>query len=134
MDRVSYISSKRELEVQIKTLEARCERFRSIILENVTSLDEKITDAYTNGRITYNDYNFIMGGSIVAEPKPAYEKPPLGIMPKNIWMHKRLNDILEAFIRYAEAGKLPPSAWLEECMELTKAIEELENLEKSKDI
>lgn len=46
------------------------------------------------------------------------KKPPLGIMPRDIYerkMHKeRADDIMEAMIRYSEAEKVVPTEWVEE--------------------
>jgi hypothetical protein len=41
-------------------------------------------------------------------------KPPLGLMPKHIWIDRRISDIMRAFIRYEDA-KLPvPPEWRDE--------------------
>jgi hypothetical protein len=46
------------------------------------------------------------------------ERPPLGIMPRDIWERKRMNDLLEAMLRYVEHGLPFPDKWLEEFSEL----------------
>ncbi|MDD9148144.1 hypothetical protein OYT88_06230 [Sporolactobacillus sp. CQH2019] len=45
-------------------------------------------------------------------------KPPLGIMPKNIWLQQRLDDLLEAIDRYYAAGYEPRKEWQDERNEL----------------
>jgi len=47
-------------------------------------------------------------------------KLPLGLMPKNIWEEKRLQDIVSAMVRYGEAKKAIPSEWIEEYNEFRK--------------
>jgi len=48
--------------------------------------------------------------------------PPIGIMPRNIWRDKvtseRVNALLDAMERYADAGKSVPLEWLKELREL----------------
>lgn len=39
------------------------------------------------------------------------EKPPLGLLPSNIWIHKRISEIMRAIIRYEDAGKAAPPEW-----------------------
>jgi hypothetical protein len=46
-------------------------------------------------------------------------KPPLGVMPKDIWEEKRYIDLLEAISRYIEANKQPPYEWIDELYELS---------------
>jgi len=50
------------------------------------------------------------------------EKPPLGIIPKDIHNHNRLNDINEAINRYLEAKKDIPAEWLIEKRELVNKL------------
>jgi hypothetical protein len=45
-------------------------------------------------------------------------KPPLGIMPRNIWNLKRIDDLNNAINRYYEAGFKVPMEWLEEYNDL----------------
>jgi len=53
-----------------------------------------------------------------------YTKPPLGLMPKNIFYEKRLDDILGAISRHKEAGLPIPKKWYEEIIEMTKRQDE----------
>jgi len=50
-------------------------------------------------------------------------KPPLGLVPR--WMHdsQRVGEILEALMRYNEAGKPFPQEWLDELNEKIKKEE-----------
>ena len=41
-------------------------------------------------------------------------KPPLGIIPKNIWIDIRRSELLEAIGRYAGAKKEIPQDWVDE--------------------
>lgn len=56
------------------------------------------------------------------DPAPEQvEHPPLGITPRHIVEHQRSIEILEAMLRYKQANKDVPLAWLEELTEyLTK--------------
>lgn len=54
------------------------------------------------------------------------EKPPLGLVPKSIWMRLRLKDIQEAVTRYKKAKKEIPKEWLEEAGELALKLENWE--------
>lgn len=45
-------------------------------------------------------------------------EPPLGIMPRHIWVEKRLNDIESAIKRYIEAEMPIPFDWVKEYIEL----------------
>lgn len=58
------------------------------------------------------------------------EKPPLGIMPRNIWLEKRLIDINEAIERYKIAKANIPNKWITEAQELEKEIQELKTQEQ----
>lgn len=42
------------------------------------------------------------------------KRPPLGIMPRFIWLEHRLQDLHEAMKRYVEADKRIPSEWMAE--------------------
>ena len=47
-------------------------------------------------------------------------KPPLGIMPHDIWIEKRIQDLLEAMRRYSEANMVIPIEWIDELDQLIK--------------
>lgn len=49
------------------------------------------------------------GGVKVQQKK--YEKPPLGLRPRIIWLNEREMEILEATDRYEKAGKEIPILW-----------------------
>lgn len=59
------------------------------------------------------------GNILVAKPKP-----PLGVMPRDIWEQKRKEELAEAMARYMEAGKRIPKEWLEEYNEISDRWEE----------
>lgn len=52
--------------------------------------------------------------------------PPIGLMPKSIWMKLRLKDIKEAVKRFESAGKEIPKEWIEEAGELALKLEDWE--------
>jgi hypothetical protein len=47
-----------------------------------------------------------------------FKKPLLGVMPRNIWEEKRLEELATAMERYLDANLKFPKEWLEEYMEL----------------
>ena len=49
------------------------------------------------------------GGVKVQQKK--YEKPPLGLRPRIIWLNEREIELLEATERYEKAGKEIPILW-----------------------
>ena len=53
-------------------------------------------------------------------PVCAHKKPPLGLMPKKIYDHKRMVDIFDAMKRYSEAEKVIPIEWIDELRELVE--------------
>ena len=42
------------------------------------------------------------------------KKPPIGLIPRKLWLEVRLVDIKQAIDRYTEAGQDIPEAWREE--------------------
>ena len=46
------------------------------------------------------------------------EKPPIGIMPRYIWVAKRKREILDAVKRFIEAGAEIPTEWLDEYIDI----------------
>lgn len=53
---------------------------------------------------------------------PSAERPPLGLRPQYVVEALRLQEILEAFTRYACAGKKIPITWLEEFNTLARKL------------
>jgi hypothetical protein len=43
-----------------------------------------------------------------------YKKPPIGLMPRSIWIAGRINDILCAVNRRIESDMPIPTEWIEE--------------------
>ena len=54
------------------------------------------------------------GNMLAAKPKP-----PLGVMPRDIWDQKRKEELAEAMARYLEAGMKIPTEWIEEYNEIS---------------
>lgn len=46
------------------------------------------------------------------------DKPPIGLVPKDIWKLRRLKDIKEAIERYLEDGREIPMEWISEFNQL----------------
>jgi hypothetical protein len=55
------------------------------------------------------------------EKDPLLEKPPLGLRPLAVVVDARIQEILAACTRYAEAGKAIPEEWITELDRLNKA-------------
>lgn len=51
-------------------------------------------------------------------------KPPLGVMPKEVWDRKRQQDLAESMVRYLEAGMKIPSEWIKEYNEISDRLKE----------
>lgn len=49
-------------------------------------------------------------------------KRPVGIMPKEIWIEKRVTELFGAIDRYSEAGLPIPRAWSTEAWEWTCSL------------
>lgn len=43
-----------------------------------------------------------------------YVKPPIGLVPRDIWQDQRKRDIIEAIRRYNDAGIRIPNYWINE--------------------
>lgn len=69
----------------------------------------------SNGKPMHVDENIL-----AAKPKP-----PLGVMPRDIWDRKRQEELAEAMARYLEAGMKIPTEWLEEYNEISDRWEEV---------
>lgn len=54
----------------------------------------------------------------------AKPKPPLGVMPRDIWDRQRQEELAEAMARYLEAGMKIPTEWIEEYNEIIVRWEE----------
>lgn len=100
-------------------LEERCERFRDLIQFLTFYIDDKTPSAHlvtrfnemvAGGRITANDARYLSG---LPELDQA-TKPPLGVMPRDIWNRKRQKELADVMQRYLEAGKSIPREWIDE--------------------
>jgi len=64
--------------------------------------------------------NPLTGGEMKLKPV----KPPIGIMPRELWLSSRdeirLKDIKETIVRYVNADKPIPDEWIEEYKYLIK--------------
>lgn len=56
-------------------------------------------------------------------------KPPLGVMPRELWEKQRARDLFDAMLRYAKAGKAIPGEWPQELLQLLGAKVEVEEVE-----
>lgn len=98
---------------RIEMLEARCSRYRNII--DSLGVDKELIEAMvTLGQLSYNDARYLLR---LPEVAPA-SKPPLGIIPKELWDRKRKAELADAMNRYMTAGKKIPEEWLKEYNEI----------------
>lgn len=56
-------------------------------------------------------------------PPMPRKKPPLGLIPRDIWLSERLFDIKEAIKRYLDEDYPIPDKWIEEYNELVNLLE-----------
>ena len=117
-----------QLKERNKILEERCMRYRSIIRSTCDIY--VLRDLFNKGVMSANDYRYLHhcsetkevdGNTFAAKPKP-----PLGVMPRDIWDRDRKVELSEAMKRYLEAGMKIPSKWLEEYNEISERWEEKE--------
>lgn len=52
-------------------------------------------------------------------PEYSNLRPPLGIMPMDIWIEQRIDDLNNAIARYENAGLLPNKEWKDEIIYLS---------------
>lgn len=103
-------------------LEERCARFTDAIqflsfcVDPYTSLEKKALEMYRGGKLTFNDCRYLAG---LPEELEQPTKPPLGVMPRDIWNRKRQKELADAMQRYLEAGKSIPREWIDEYNELS---------------
>jgi hypothetical protein len=50
-------------------------------------------------------------------------KPPLGIMPRYLWIEKRIQDLAEAIGRYIESPFPIPTEWVDERNQLLMELD-----------
>lgn len=53
------------------------------------------------------------------------KKPPLGLMPREVWLIMRENEIMEAMRRYRKADKDIPVGWIDELLAIDSALDDL---------
>jgi hypothetical protein len=53
---------------------------------------------------------------------PDAKKPPLGLIPKWLWLEKRKADVESAIKRYSDAKMNIPSSWVNELKEIEIAM------------
>lgn len=56
--------------------------------------------------------------TVTLAESPEQPKPPLGLMPRYIWLENRRDDIYDAIARYRAAGKDVSRDWLNELLDL----------------
>lgn len=104
-------------------LEEQCERFKKLLLKNIPydTVSDAVHDWQASGEITYDDAQYLTGLVELDDENSSYiKKPPLGIMPKNMWDFIRRNEIWNAIERYVMAGERIPKEWVVEYNELCK--------------
>ena len=58
-------------------------------------------------------------------PSTEATKPPLGVMPREMWYRQRQKDLADAMVRYLKAGMKAPLEWIEEYNEISDRLEEV---------
>lgn len=58
--------------------------------------------------------------------KDKIHKPPIGIMPRKLWLEQRLDDMESAIIRYIDHGMIINPKWIFEYNQLINEIEKTE--------
>lgn len=115
-------------------LELRCDAYRTVIRSicdyNDDKLKELIGKYLVNGVLVANDARYLMGICDIEETIKMVNKPPLGVVPRDIWDRKRQDDLAAAMQRYLEAGKKIPKEWLDEYNEISDK-QEKENRPKT---
>lgn len=76
----------------------------------------EVEDAF-NLKIKSNEYK--------VTALPNYE-PPIGIMPREVWLEKRLEELRSAIKRYIEAGYYVKEDWVKEYNSLLEEVKEYE--------
>jgi len=61
------------------------------------------------------------------------EKPPLGVMPQNIWKEKRIEELSRAIHEYIKDGRFDPALiWINELQKLV--YEKLKEMNSGKEL
>lgn len=117
------------LKERNKILEERCKRYREIMyLEGIDC--EKITDYFNKGSLSCNDVRYFYRINELTKEEESHiivkhQKPPLGVMPRDIWDRKRQEELADAMERYLEAGMKIPAEWIKEYNEISDRLEEV---------
>lgn len=116
-----------QLKERNKILEERCTRYRTII--RITCDISTLHDLFNKGTMSANDYRYLHHCSEIKEVDEnilaAKPKPPLGVMPRDIWDRKRQEELADAMLRYLEAGMKVPLEWIEEYNEISDRSKEV---------
>jgi len=51
------------------------------------------------------------------------ERTPIGLLPRYIWVEKRLEDVKNAIERYQEVDKKLPMEWILELLDLIQEVD-----------
>lgn len=88
--------------------------------------DEFLYEAYGQCILTSDDINFLCEyeDTDCYKKRDACKKPPLGIMPRRLWINKRISELSDAIKRYLESGTQIPDEWIKEYNDLCNEKEE----------
>lgn len=115
----------KELKEHNKILKERCNKFRQIIVDSyIGEPVEYIVDLADTCNLSCMDARYLM------KLPEHFEKPPLGIIPRYIWIEARINELYAAIARYGERGMPIPSEWVKELSDL--AVERVKAREEEK--
>lgn len=79
-------------------------------------------DTFNKNHIAAYNGAYGAGIGVLRKVEKKLEKPPLGLMPKNIWIEKRIEDIAQAIRRYIESNFHVPQEWIDEKEKLRKQL------------
>ena len=69
---------------------------------------------------TTNDLSYRAIITIANKLRNPESKPPIGVIPRNLWNEQRLNDLVTATEAYREGNFDVPQEWIEEIYDLSK--------------
>ena len=119
-----------QLKERNKILEEQCKRYREIMLNNGINI-ERVSRLISMEKLSINDWRYLAGLDELDGREEhddlytAKPKPPLGVMPKDLWNRQRQKDLADAMVRYLEAGMKTPLEWIEEYNEISDRLEEV---------
>lgn len=82
-----------------------------------TLLFHSKTQSYAKKYVPADDVELVKNASM--PPLVQNSEPPLGLLPRRLWIEQRVTDILQAIDRFSKDTKPVPIEWINELKELT---------------